>query len=183
MTTWDTGEFYPRRRFRIRGPLTLLVLVGLLAGAAWFGYKTVLDTPEPVAVRVCTTPDADGKQRIAASQVKINVYNAGDVGGLAGDVSSDLRERGFKIGTVTNAPKDAKDRPVEVHGRNKDAPEIQLVLKHLVKPRFVADGRPEAEVDVFVGTEFAGLQKNAPTSLEVKSSFSTCRTATAVPTP
>ncbi|MFD2083331.1 LytR cell envelope-related transcriptional attenuator [Actinopolymorpha cephalotaxi] len=174
----DTAEqrrIRRRRRRRIRGPLTLAVLLGLVAGAGWFGWHAVLKAiPGAGPDLVCSTPAAGQTQRISATKVVVNVYNASKIGGLAERTATDLRQRGFTVGTVANDPKKAKVKFAEVRGRAKDAPEVILVAAQVAKEKVSVDNRTDASVDLVLGTDFHGFVTKAPTAMDVTTTVPVC---------
>lgn len=162
----------------------MVVLLGLLVGAAWFGYGTVTGDFEPEPVRVCNTPGPGGKQQIAVEDVTVNVYNAGDEFGLAGRVAADLRERGFQTGEVANDPEEAEVATLELRARAANAPEV-LVLRHhlggkMDKVKVKEDDRNSYAVDLVLGEKFDALGKAPERVLTVESPLAACTTA--VPT-
>lgn len=182
MTPYDTMEIRRRRRRRIRGPFTLLVLLGLLSSAAWYGWDSVLNVaPAPSPTQVCSTPKPEEKQRISAQTVTLNVYNAGKISGLADRTADLLRQRGFTIAKVGNSPYDAKIKTVEVRGRHKDAPEVLLVGEQLSGETRRGDERTDTSVDVILGSEYAGLVSKAPKAMEVDTRVPVCVTMTPTP--
>lgn len=174
----DTAELRRarrRRRRRIRGPLTLVVLIGLVAGAGWFGWHAVLKAiPGAGPDLVCSTPSPGQKQRIAATNVIVNVYNASEIGGLAERTATDLRQRGFTVGTVANDPEKAKVKFAEVRGRAKDAPEVILVAAQVAKEKVRVDDRTDASVDLVLGSDFQGFVTKAPTAMDVTTTVPVC---------
>ncbi|GAB3399833.1 LytR C-terminal domain-containing protein [Flindersiella endophytica] len=181
---WDTEYRAPqvRKRRRIRGPITLLLLLGLLSGAAYFGWNAVVEGRQDEATQVCNTPSADGRQRIASNQVVVNVFNAGKVQGLAGQTADQLRKRGFRIGKVATEESEVRVDKVLVRGRALEAPEVQLVLAQLEGERPVADNRTDSSVDIVVGDGFKGLYAKGPSSMTVRSRVPVCVTSTPSPT-
>lgn len=183
MAPEDFAEYRRRRRRRVRGPLTLLVLVVLLSGAAWYGYEEVLNIPPPpVPTQVCATPSPKEKQRISASSVTVNVYNASKVSGLADRTADELRERGFTVGKVGNSPYDTKVPKVEVRGRAKNAPEVLLVSEQLAGESRRGDSRTEdTSVDLILGPAYTGLVAKAPSAMDVDTPVGVCVTTTPTP--
>jgi hypothetical protein len=182
MTPYDTMEIRRRRRRRIRGPFTLLVLVGLLSSAAWYGWDSVLNVePAPGPTEVCTTPKPKEKQRISAQTVTVNVYNAGKISGLANRTADLLRQRGFTVDQVGNDPYDSTIKAVEVRGRHKDAPEVLLVGEQLAGETRRGDERTDTSVDVILGNEYDGLVAKAPSAMEVDTDVPVCVTMTPTP--
>lgn len=171
-----------RRGRHIRSAITLLLLVGILGGAAWFGWQEVLGDSAPDRTIDCTTPKPGTKQKIEAKNVVVNVYNAGSTTGLADDIAQQLEDRGFEVGIVANAEDEAAEvTKVRINGRANDAPEVQLLAAQVNKPERVPDGRLETEVDLIVGDEFQGLVKDGPKVLEVETTVATCTTSTPSP--
>lgn len=181
MVTTSSAKGYRRGR-HIRSAITLLFLIGVLGGAAWFGWKEVLGDSTPDRTIDCTTPEPGTKQKVEAANVVVNVYNAGSTTGLADDVAQQLRDRGFKVGLVANAEDEAAEvTKVRINGRANDAPEVQLLAAQVPRPERVPDGRLETEVDLIVGDEFQGLVKKGPSVLEVETTVATCTTSTPRP--
>lgn len=180
---WDAEYPRPpiRRRRNIRGPLTMLFLLALLSSAAYYGWNTTLGAPKAEVRQVCRTPGADGRQNITATEVTVNVYNAGDVVGLAEDTANELRERGFTVDEIGNEPSDETIDNVVVRGRAVEAPEVQLLLAQVTGERPIADGRAETTVDLVLGDDFKGLVPDAPTRMTVRTKIPVCRTATVMP--
>jgi hypothetical protein len=182
MAPYDTMEIRRRRRRRIRGPFTLLVLLGLLSTAAWYGWDSVLNVePAPGPTQVCMTPKPKEKQRISAHSVTVNVYNAGKVSGLANRTADLLRQRGFTVDEVGNDPYDSKIKTVEVRGRHKDAPEVLLVGEQLAGETRRGDARTDTSVDVILGNQHDGLVPKAPSAMEVDTDIPVCVTTTPTP--
>lgn len=178
----DTFERRRRQRRRIRGPLTLLCLVALVTGAAWYGYDSVLNVPPaPKPRQVCATPEPKAKQHISSQTVTVNIYNASHVSGLAERTAALLRERGFTVAKVGNDPYHAKVSKVEVRGRATNAPELLLVAEQLNGETRRADHRANTSVDVILGTKYPGLVAKAPTAMDVNTPVGVCVTVTPTP--
>lgn len=178
----------PRRRHNVRGPVTLLFLVAVLAGAAWFGWKTVLTGATAGAGPTCTTPHPGTTQEAVAKDVTVNVFNAGNREGMATRTAKDLERRGFTVGTVGNEPtgtRASKTDSAAVRGRDKTAPEVALVAAQLrgKHPELIADGREDTSVDLVLGDGFRGLRKKAPDTVQVESTAPVCKTPSATPRP
>lgn len=148
----------PRRRIRWQTPATLLVLLGILAGGAWWGWNSLTESTAEPACEVKQLPNG----RLTPNQVVLNVYNGGARSGTAGDTAAFMKKRGFQIDKVANEPNDQKVAIVAVRGAAKDAPEVQLVLKQLKQPApVVVDQRTTHTVDLLVGPGFKGLSAGA----------------------
>ena len=105
-----------RRRMRHRITLIVVLLLLLAAGAAAAGYYTGRLGSDPDAVPVRTVPPCPSPTRarpaapaLAPSKVRVNVYNTTAIDGLAARAAAALRQRSFRIGTVSNDP--LKSRP------------------------------------------------------------------------
>jgi LytR cell envelope-related transcriptional attenuator len=184
--SWETpyGPPLVRRRRKIRGPVTLVVLVTFLTGVAWYGWEKVLNVSQPVERQICATPSPGEKTRISAEAVVVNVYNAGDIGGLAEDTAEDLERRGFRIGRIANDPKQGKVNKVEIRGRAAAAPEVILVAAQVAgEPEPKADSRKNSAVDLVIGNRFEGLQDKAPSAMSVETDVPRCETRTVTPNP
>ncbi|HZC25638.1 MAG TPA: LytR C-terminal domain-containing protein [Actinopolymorphaceae bacterium] len=178
----DTFERRRRRRRRVRGPLTLLFLVALVTGAAWYGYDSVLNVPAaPKPRQVCATPKNAAKQHISSQGVTVNIYNASHVSGLAERTAALLRQRGFTVAGVGNDPYHSKVAKVEVRGRDTKAPEVLLVAEQLDGETRRADHRTNTSVDIILGTKYTGLVSKAPTAMDVNTPVGVCVTVTPTP--
>ena len=159
-------------------PITLVILLGLLAAGVWWGYKTVT-----AKVVKTTTPCVTmAMTELTTASVTVNVYNSGSQVGLAGQVSLALTDGGFLKGTVGNS--DNNVQTVMIMGANADDPEVQLVAAWFIEPVIQADGRVSHTVDVYIGDSFdyqTGMVSGAPTSLEIPSG-EVCLPASPTPT-
>jgi len=159
-------------------PITLIILLGLLAAGVWWGYKSVSARVVHPATPCVTVPMTD----LSTSAVTVNVYNSGSQRGLAARVSATLANGGFMIGTVGNS--DNGILTVLIMGAAADDPEVQLVAAWFVEPEIQTDGRADHTVDVYVGNSFdenTAWVSGAPTSLQIPSG-EVCLPATATPT-
>ena len=155
------------RVFRIvRTPLTLLVLLGVLAYGAWWGYTNVLKPLPPPAPDPCVQQKVV-KGQLNANQVTVSVFNGGTRRGLAGDVGRALREKGFKLQRTTNTAE--KVGATVIIGASAKNPEVLLVTGFFRGAVIKADKRRDRSVDVLVGDRYGGFNKNAKTTISVKS--------------
>jgi LytR cell envelope-related transcriptional attenuator len=154
------------RIFRIvRTPITLLLLLGVLCYAAWWGYTNVLRPIPPTPAAPCVDQSVS-KGQLRSSQVTVRVYNGGNKRGLAGDVGRALRERGFNvIRTANTAEKISKTVIVGADPKN---PEVLLVKRFFKDATVEGDNRVDRSVDVLVGNRYGGFNKNAKTTYPVK---------------
>jgi hypothetical protein len=167
---------------RLRTPITLGVLIGVLVGAAYFGWKTVIspateDTSPPAATKPrCENVEEFHKgQLIKAKDILVNVYNAGGITGLASDTLSSLSNRGFNSGVADNAPGSVSASNVTILTDARRAPQVQLVAAQFKGSVVYAKGANLAPgIDIVVGDNFQGLNGKAKNSLRVKRDISTC---------
>lgn len=172
-TAVSGGFDAPRRRaFRLRTPLTLLVLVALLAGTAWYGVRFLeapprLSAADPCTPRPVTTVPTGAAARVTASQVHVTVDNLpSGKAGLAGLVSAQLQDRGFITGTPGNAL-DPVTGVAVVRAADPDLPQVALVRAQIPGSTFEKVTRYNPAVDVVIGPKFTALAKKAPTSVAV----------------
>ncbi len=147
------------RIFRIvRTPITLLVLLGVLCYAAWWGYTNVLRPIPPAPAQPCVDQSLS-KGQLKSSQVTVKVYNGGNKRGLAGDVGRSLRDRGFNVIRTTNTAE--KISRTVIVGVNPKSPEVLLVKGFFKDAVVKGDKRVDHTVDVLVGNKYAGFNKSA----------------------
>jgi hypothetical protein len=168
------------RVFRlVRTPLTLLALLAVLCYGAWWGYSNVLRPVPALPPEPCVNQTVP-KGQLLSSQVVVSVYNGGTKKGLAGDVGRMLRERQFKVQRTTNT--NEKIQKTVIVGAGAKNPEVLLVKGFFKDAQVRADKRPDHTVDVLVGNRYAGFNKNAATSLAVRTK-TVCLPPTATATP
>lgn len=168
---------------QITTAITLLVLCGILAAGAVYGWNQLFaEVPEPGASATeepsptCTTKTVAPGQRLTTRQVRVSVFNAGTVSGKAGDTLTALNRRGFLTGEDGNAPEDVSVQKVQVWTTVRNDPEAQLVARQFGKKvRIVVSEQDLGPgVDVLVGNKLNGLAKKAPRSIKVDSKQSVC---------
>jgi LytR cell envelope-related transcriptional attenuator len=176
MSSVDEQAYRPR--MKLRGPITLFVLLALLVGAAWYGAKTVLGQDDKTALSpVCHTEKATGSKRpkLTSKQVNVNVYNAGKTRGLATRIAADLRTRGFVVVKVENAGADVKVAKWEVHAKAK-SPQAQLVAEQVKGAAIRTSKTHDSSVDLYLGDDFKKLTAKAPTTITITGSVTVCTT-------
>jgi hypothetical protein len=145
-----------RRRRRRRALITLCVVALMLFFAFWYAYSYYrsddsrhVATPKPS----CTT-----SVPITPKSVKVNVYNATDRNGLAAKTATQVKARGFTIGTVANDPLNRTiNKPAQVRygSAGKDRATLVLALVKGAEP--VLDKRTDTTVDLVIGERFTAL--------------------------
>ena len=111
-----------------------------------------------------------GLEELTPATVTVNVYNGGDLRGLASTIGKVLREGGFIVNTVANTT--TRVRATVIVGSSRYSPEVTLVASWVINPEIVEDGRIDHTVDVLVGNEYAqtsGMVDNPPKSMPIPS--------------
>lgn len=161
----------------LKTPVTLLLLFGLLAFGAWWGYTSVTaPVPQPPK-SPCVPQRVNGV--LKSSKVSVNVLNGSAERGLASRVAATLKARKFRIADVGNTER--RITKTVVVGAARGNPEVKLVAAQFKGASIEADARPDHSVDVLVGRAFAGYAK-ARTSIRVASS-TVCLPSPASPSP
>ncbi|HLN76561.1 MAG TPA: LytR C-terminal domain-containing protein [Nocardioidaceae bacterium] len=174
-------------RRQVTSTITMLVLIGLLAVGATWGWKQLFaDAPglgaEPAPI--CSTQQVKGGEKITTRQVTVSVYNGGTKSGMAGKTLDMLAKRGFGKGDIGNAPPDVQVRMVQVWSTVENDGEAQLVARQFGKDVKVAVSEQDLGpgVDVIIGNAFKRLVK-APRTFELQHPEKVCVPAEPSPPP
>jgi hypothetical protein len=147
----------------LKTPVTLIALLALLFGAAYWGYKAV-STDSTKAEAKCVMTDVGSE--LTPKSVQVRSLNAGAEGGKAKEIAnSTLRPYGFTVIRVNNAD----DRVVTgtvVVGNAASDPEVRLVMQFFPGAVAEGDGRADHVVDVLIGQGFK-TATNPVTTLKV----------------
>jgi hypothetical protein len=167
---------------KAKSPLTLLVLVLMLAAAFVVGWRLATE-PVPATVEVeesrkksCRTQTLRPGDFLRLSQVTVNVYNAGTIPGLAESTLSELVERGLLPGRTGNAPADVDTQRTLLLDSKPESAAVKLVKKQLKRPvqvRKIAEDLT-AGVDVIVGDKSLGLRGGSTKQVKVKAATTVC---------
>lgn len=167
---------------KVKSPLTLLVLVLLVAAAFVVGWRLATE-PVPPTVEVqegrkrsCKTETLRPGDSLRMSQVTVNVYNAGTIPGLAESTLTELVERGALPGRTGNAPADVNTQKTLLLDPKPDSAAVKLVKKQLKRPVVVRKVAKDLTpgVDVVVGDNTQGLRNGSPKQVEVKVTTTVC---------
>ncbi|MDQ0707598.1 hypothetical protein QFZ52_000250 [Arthrobacter woluwensis] len=149
-----------RFRLRLRHGVVLVVLLVLVAGAiaaAFALQKGYLNIPQsestPQRTSVCP---AGTITPLKYSAVKVNVFNATDRRGLAGNVAAQLRDRKFLVGAVTNRDLSLNTPVAVVSGKDGHAAALS-VQRQFAGSDYYQDGRTDGTVDVILFQGFMAV--------------------------
>ncbi|MGW6196242.1 LytR C-terminal domain-containing protein [Kribbella sp. NPDC055110] len=170
----------PHSRIRWRTPITMVILLGILAGGGWWGWNSLVNSS---AQPTCTEQKLTNN-RLVPKQVVLNVYNGGARAGSAGRVADALKQRGFNIDKTANEPKGDKVDVVALRGATADAPEMLLVAGQLnQKAVMIADGRTDHTVDLVIGAGFGSVKLKGIPSVTVAPGTTVCLPVIHTPKP
>ena len=144
-------------------PVTLIILLALVAVGGWWGLKNATAAIPPRPPEPCVKVDVGGK--LTPNYVTVRTLNAGLRGGLAKRVSTEMRAVGYYILKVNNS--DQKFAETVVIGNSKDDPEVKLVAGFFKNAKTQGDGRIDHVVDVLLGDNFGGYQVPPTSSVPV----------------
>lgn len=151
-------------------PLLVGVAVVVVIGLAYGILSLVRSSDDPVASESAQpTPSPCVTQSVPASQalpspsnVKVNVYNATEVPGLAGKTARALVKRGFVKGNVDNDPAGKALAGVgEIRFGPKAQARAELLKAYVPGAVLVPVDRKGKVVDLAVGDAFPGLAPQA----------------------
>lgn len=165
-----TGNAYPRLTRPHRRRRWFLAAVGGVVVLAVLGWGTlqliaVFGSPKRTAARACRTAARPTAAPSPApvpkpGAITVNVYNATTKTGLAKKTADDLKKRGFRIGTIGNAPK-SLDKKVKEAAALVAGPAAQRALTVLASQvadnRRISDDRRDGSVDFVIGDAFTSL--------------------------
>jgi len=160
-----------------RTGLLLLLMVGFLAAAGWYGLKALIAPIVPAPL--CTPQTVTGT--LTSDQVTVNVYNGGTTRGLAASLQTKLKGVGFNVPTAANAPDPVTE--TTIIGATADAPEVKLVAGFFPDSVTKGDGRADHTVDVMVGDTFGKFDNKAPKQVDIQTAVVCSPTATPTPSP
>lgn len=156
----------------------VVALAFLMLLVAWFGGLHLLrggDDATAEYTPTCTTTNVKAGDDLPSSLVLVDVYNGSGRSGLAGTVSSALKDRGFRQGVVANSPSQLKPYDVTIMAMNPDDPRVQLVAQQFDHADIrTPDFATGSGVAVIIGDDFTALKADAPQSIKASSDVSVC---------
>lgn len=136
--------------------VTVLAAVGLYALAYFQGWLPDNEGGTSDNDQVTATTAAPALQ---PEEVTVNVYNASGAVGIAGRTSDALASHGFAIDAVDNAPQGTETPQVAEIRHGPEGEDAAKLLSTLVPDAvLVADTREDAEVDLYIGTDFVEVE-------------------------
>jgi hypothetical protein len=148
----------PRRGRRPIPALIFLLVLALAALAVWFNVLSDEKRKDEERAAACSSAVAAVPTAVDPATVTVNVLNASDVAGRAGEVAETLRSRSFVVGRTEN---DRPDNQVTGVGEIRFGPGkedlARFVALQLPNATLEQDGRADASIDIAVGPDFAGL--------------------------
>ncbi|MEU4390657.1 LytR C-terminal domain-containing protein [Kribbella sp. NPDC023855] len=161
----------PHSRIHWRTPITMVVLLGLLVGGAWWGWNSLTQSSAEQNCVDTLMPN----DRLTSKQVVVNVYNGGAKAGTARAVAAVLTKRGFHVNKIANEPKGDKVTGVVLRGTTANAPEMNLIAGQVNgKVKAIADARPDHTVDLIVGEGYPGLRAKPIPSIALPKNTTLC---------
>ncbi|MFI7060336.1 LytR C-terminal domain-containing protein [Kribbella sp. NPDC050124] len=170
----------PHSRIHWRTPITMVILLAVLVGGAWWGWNSLINSSaEPTCVEQ-KLPN----NRLVPKQVVVNVYNGGAKAGTAASVAEVLRKRGFHVAKIANEPKGDKIDVVAIRGAADDSPELLLLAGQLRQTALIiGDGRTDHTVDLVVGAGYTALKPKGLPSVTVAPDSTVCLPVIHTPQP
>ncbi len=152
------------QRWRVIRQVIVFVVALAFLGAAFYKAVSYIrhDTGTP---KTATTPCVVDPNSNAAPPytVTVNIYNATNRSGLAAEVATEFRARGFTIGKVANDPLNAKvSGTAQVRFGENGRKEAIAVANQVKGAARTQDKRKDTSVDFVIGNAYAEL-KPAPT--------------------
>lgn len=159
-----------RRRNIARRLLAVVIVLAVLAGigyGVWYFY--VRDQGSTTTATSCLTPSPKASKTakpkvtaVSPRRVGVNVYNATARQGLASSVATQLAARGFVVRKVANDPlKKVVTAPAEIRHGPKGGPYAVTVAAQVEGAVQVLDRRPNASVDLVLGSGYQALRAPA----------------------
>jgi len=160
---------------RIRSAVTLAVLVVLFViGTVWAWSSVTEPFPEAEEQPACLdTPVAAG-DRVTPGNVVVNVLNASETEGLAGETMEALVRKGFAEGSRGNTVADTGESGVVIWTEEPDGPAAALLKSYFGRGTEIVDqATAEPGITVVVGQGFPGI-KDGRQGVKVKADSSVC---------
>jgi len=157
----------------LRSTLTIIAMIALLAGAAFWGWGAATEPlPEVQDQPLCEDTPVEPGQKVYPDQVTVSVFNASSRSGLAGRTAGLLLDEGFPEGDSGNAPRGTTVIHSQIWTSDPESPAVRLVKSYLGAQATVVEGEPLGlGVVVVVGEEFGELAKGRKSAKAVQVGF------------
>jgi LytR cell envelope-related transcriptional attenuator len=185
--TWRRRR-HRRHLITLAAVLVLLLAAGVVAAGYYTGRLGSSGDGATVRPRPSCPPASARPARPAAtlspSRVRVNVYNATTVNGLAARVATGLRQRAFRVGAVANDPRGTHPAGTAVvrYGA-KGTAAARLVGNQVPRSTLQRDRRRSATVDLVLGRAFTALAPPARRSATPRATACTPSASPAATTP
>ena len=163
----------------IATPVILLGLVGLLAWAGIWGWRS-LSAPLPSASPTpCVVESAT---EVTPAQVSVRILNGGYTTGLASQVQTKFEDLGYTIVRVGNTEDNDKVTRTTIRISESQKAQLELVSSVFVDPAVEFDDRVDGTVDVVLGTD-APKYADSPLTKVATPAGTVCKVPSPSPTP
>ena len=144
---------------RTRSAVTLAVLaVVFLTGAAWAWSSVTEPFPEKEEQPACIDSAVAVGDRITPGAVLVNVFNASNTEGLAGETLDALVRKGFAEGATSDTSGAVGDSGAVIWAPEPDGPAAKLLQTYLGRDTEIVDqATAEPGITVVVGEGFPGI--------------------------
>jgi hypothetical protein len=169
----DEGLEFRARRQR-RAAVTIAVVLLSLAGAFYYAstyFRETAPQPGPCTTEVALPP-------LLPKDVSINVLNATNRRGLALSTSKTAAQRGFKIASVGNDPRNkAIKEPAQIRHGPDGVDSAKLLAQHIKGAKLVKDKRKGDTIDLVLGNGWKAFGP-VPAASSVGPTLPPCPTVT-----
>jgi hypothetical protein len=163
------------RQAVVFGSLTALLAIAAFGAAAVYtntielpflnrDFTTVTPTATAAALPPVPCPVEDSLP-LAYSAVTVNVFNASERPGLAGQTADALTTRGFVVGETSNYPASI-DLPVEILFGQEGVAAAYTLASQFRDVTMILDARADTSVDLLLGVQFPGLLDPSEVTLD-----------------
>ncbi|WP_323960178.1 LytR family transcriptional regulator [Arthrobacter sp. JZ12] len=179
---------------RLRHGIVLVLLVAVLAAAVYFALALARgdikleagELPAPIVPDACP---AGPFEPVDPKSVTVNVLNSTSIAGLADNAATALEERGFAVELIGNRTIGSTNMTAVVVSGPDGYAQAFTLQRLIPNSVYLEDERPDATVDVVLGSEFESLvaadKVNAepgPLVCELPSTATPTASPTATPT-
>ncbi|WP_299166454.1 LytR C-terminal domain-containing protein [uncultured Arthrobacter sp.] len=146
---------------RLRHGVVLVLLLALLTAAVLFALalargdiQLTASEPSPSPVSACP---AGPFNLVDPATITVNVLNSTSIAGLAGNASAALEERGYTVSAIGNRSVAQTNMTAIVVSGPAGYAQAFTLQRTIPGTVYVEDERPDATVDVVLGSEYEAL--------------------------